>query len=216
MARRLYRLWFVSVFCLILGAGALFPQTPDSARQQPDLEKWNVAAQYGPCDTVEFTVSEGTWMNLDVSPDGKEIVFDLLGDIYSLPIDGGEAKLLSGGLPFEVQPRFSPDGKKISFTSDRDGGDNIWMMNRDGSGARLVTKEDFRLLNNAVWTPGGNYLVARKHFTSRRSLGAGEMWMYHAYQTQKRPAGRRGTLPLARRPLPLFQRRPERGEHLSI
>jgi imidazolonepropionase-like amidohydrolase/Tol biopolymer transport system component len=52
-------------------------------------------------------------------------------------------------------------------------------MKRDGSDARQVTKEDFRLLNNAVWTPDGNYLVARKHFTSRRSLGAGEMWLYH-------------------------------------
>lgn len=179
MALRLNRLLFASIFCLVSNAGALFPQTPDSARQQPDFEKWNVAARYGPCDTVEFTLREGTWMNLDASPDGKEIVFDLLGDIYSLPIDGGEAKLLSGGLPFEAQPRFSPDGKKISFTSDREGGDNIWIMNRDGSGAQAVTKEDFRLLNNAVWTPGGQYLVARKHFTSRRSLGAGEMWMYH-------------------------------------
>jgi Tol biopolymer transport system component len=35
------------------------------------------------------------------------------------------------------------------------------------------------LLNNAVWTPDSEYLIARKHFTSGRSLGAGEMWMYH-------------------------------------
>jgi imidazolonepropionase-like amidohydrolase/Tol biopolymer transport system component len=129
---------------------------------------------------VEFATTEGTWMNLDVSPDGKEIVFDLLGDIYLMPITGGEAKLLSGGPAFEIQPRFSPDGKKISFTSDRAGGDNIWVMNRDGSAAKAITKEDFRLLNNACWTPDGKYLIARKHFTSTRSLGAGEMWMYHA------------------------------------
>jgi Tol biopolymer transport system component len=85
-------------------------------------------------------------MNLDVSPDGKEIVFDLLGNIYSMPFSGGEARLLRGGMPFEVQPRFSPDGKKISFTSDAGGGDNIWTMNRDGSGARQITQETFRLL----------------------------------------------------------------------
>jgi imidazolonepropionase-like amidohydrolase/Tol biopolymer transport system component len=126
-----------------------------------------------------FTTNEGTWMNLDVSPDGKTIVFDLLGDIYTLPITGGKAKALRTGIPFEVQPRFSPDGTKISFTSDAGGGDNVWVMNADGSDAKQVTKEDFRLLNNAVWTPNGNFLIARKHFTSQRSLGAGEMWQYH-------------------------------------
>lgn len=140
---------------------------------------WDVSNPPGKYTETEFTTNEGTWMSLDISPDGKEIVFDLLGDIYSLPVTGGEAKLLRGGLPLEVQPRFSPDGSKISFTSDAGGGDNIWMMNRDGSNAKQITKENIRLLNNAVWMPNGNYIVARKHFTSTRSLGAGELWMYH-------------------------------------
>jgi imidazolonepropionase-like amidohydrolase/Tol biopolymer transport system component len=140
---------------------------------------WDVNNPPGKYTETEFTVNEGTWMSLDISPDGKDIVFDLLGDIYTMPITGGEAKLLRGGLALEVQPRFSPDGKKISFTSDASGGDNIWSMNRDGSNAVQITKENFRLLNNAVWMPNGNYIVARKHFTSTRSLGAGELWMYH-------------------------------------
>lgn len=147
--------------------------------KEEEKEKWDVTAAHGPLDTVRFTVDEGTWMNLDVSPDGREIVFDLVGDIYILPMEGGRATRLTSGPAFDVQPRFSPDGAKISFTSDRGGGDNIWVMNRDGSEPRQVTEEDFRLLNNAVWTPDGQYLVARKHFTSTRSLGAGEMWMYH-------------------------------------
>src|SRR5690606_30646278 len=113
------------------------------------------------------------------SPDGQSIVFDLLGDIYILPVAGGQARPLRTGIPFEIQPRFSPDGSKISFTSDAGGGDNIWVMNSDGSDAYQVTQEDFRLLNNAVWMPDGHYLIARKHFTSQRSLGAGEMWQYH-------------------------------------
>ncbi|HKR04031.1 MAG TPA: amidohydrolase family protein [Bacteroidia bacterium] len=142
-------------------------------------KKWDVAHPPGTYKDVEFTTSEGTWMNLDVSPDGKNIVFDMLGDIYTMPITGGEAKCLRQGYPFEVQPRYSPDGKKISFTSDAGGGDNVWMMNADGSNPKQITKESFRLLNNPVWAPDGQYIIARKHFTSTRSLGAGEMWLYH-------------------------------------
>jgi len=146
-----------------------------------DEKKWDVANPPGEWDYEElkFNTDEGTWMNLDVSPDGKSIVFDMLGDIYSIPMTGGKATPLRTGIPFEVQPRFSPDGTQISFTSDAGGGDNIWVMNTDGSEPEQITKEKFRLLNNAVWTTDGNYFIARKHFTSGRSLGAGEMWMYH-------------------------------------
>ncbi len=144
-------------------------------------DKWDVSNPEGDWDFKEMPLStdEGTWMNLDISPDGTKLVFDLLGDIYIMPTAGGKATALRSGLPFEIQPRFSPDGKQISFTSDAGGGDNIWVMNVDGSDAKQITKEDFRLLNNAVWTADGQYLIARKHFTSGRSLGAGEMWMYH-------------------------------------
>jgi imidazolonepropionase-like amidohydrolase/Tol biopolymer transport system component len=147
--------------------------------QNKDVNKWDVNTPSIPNKTIEFTVDEGTWMNVDVSPDGKTIVFDLLGDIYTLPVNGGEAKLLKGGHAWEVQPRFSPDGSKILFTSDAGGGDNIWVMDKNGENAKQITNENFRLLNNAVWMPDGNYIVARKHFTGTRSLGAGEMWMYH-------------------------------------
>ncbi|MEQ1745838.1 MAG: amidohydrolase family protein [Saprospiraceae bacterium] len=158
--------------CTFFLATSLFSQT--------DKKKWDVSAPEGsPYSDVAFNVSEGTWMNLDVSPDGKTIAFDLLGDIYTMPATGGDATCVRSGIAWEVQPRFSPDGKQLLFTSDAGGGDNIWVMNTDGSKARQVTTESFRLLNNAVWMPDGQYFVARKHFTSTRSLGAGEMWLYH-------------------------------------
>ena len=128
--------------------------------------------------TFNLNTDEGTWMNLDISPDGKTIVFDMLGDIYTMPVTGGKAKALRTGLAFEVQPRYSPDGTYISFTSDAEGGNNIWVMTADGQNAKAITKEKYRLLNNAVWTPDGKSLVARKHYTSERSVGAGEMWQY--------------------------------------
>lgn len=150
----------------------------DSAKADSADKKWDVSQPFLPCDTLSFETSEGTWITVDVSPDGMSIVFDVLGDIYTMPFSGGEATLLSGGTPWEIQPRYSPDGKQILFTSDRGGGDNIWTMNADGTNRRHVTKESFRLLNNACWHPSGEYVVAKKHFTSERSMGAGEMWMY--------------------------------------
>ncbi|NQZ80937.1 MAG: PD40 domain-containing protein [Colwellia sp.] len=141
--------------------------------------KWSVNAPQGEFTTANIDVRQGTWMNIDLSPDGKTVVFDLLGDIYTLPISGGEAKPLMTDIAWQMQPRFSPDGKYIAFTSDEDGGDNLWIMNADGSNAKAISSESFRLLNSPAWSPDGNYIVGRKHFTSGRSLGAGEVWMYH-------------------------------------
>jgi len=151
----------------------------NATAQDNSEDKWDVNQHRADYTEINFETEEGTWINLDVSPDGTEIIFDLLGDIYIMPIEGGEATVLREGLAYEIQPRFSPDGSKISFTSDAGGGDNIWVMNRDGSDAKQITDESFRLLNNASWSPDGDYIVARKHFTSGRSLGAGELWMYH-------------------------------------
>lgn len=152
--------------------------TGASAAAKKDAPKWDVNAAHGPVKAVHFTTDEGTWMDLDVSPDGQTIAFSMMGDIYTLPIAGGNATRISSGAAWDIQPRFSPDGKQIAYTSDRAGGNNLWRMNRDGSGAVQVTKESFRLLNNGVWTPDGQYLIGRKHFTGERSLGAGELWLY--------------------------------------
>jgi imidazolonepropionase-like amidohydrolase/Tol biopolymer transport system component len=128
---------------------------------------------------IRLDTSEGSWMNVDVSPDGRTIAFDMLGDIYTMPIGGGTPRRIAEGLAYEHQPRFSPDGRRIAFTSDRGGGDNIWIMNADGSDKRQLTKEDFRLLNQPSWSPDGRFIAAKKHFTTGRSLGTGEVWLYH-------------------------------------
>ena len=154
--------------------------TPDAEKEkEKEEEKWDVNNPPYPQHDVAITTTTGTWMSVDVSPDGREIAFDFLGDIYVIPISGGEARALTSGIAWDMQPRFSPNGRWIAFTSDRESGDNIWVMNRDGSDPQQVTRETFRLLNSPNWSVDSEFLVARKHFTSRRSLGAGEMWLYH-------------------------------------
>jgi imidazolonepropionase-like amidohydrolase/Tol biopolymer transport system component len=171
-------------------AGAADPE----AALAEAVKEWGITDPPGDWNWRDAAIdtTEGTWMNLDVSPDGSTIVFDMLGDIYTIPFAGGDATPVRTGLAWDMQPRFSPDGAKIAFTSDAGDGDNIWIMNADGTEARQVTKESFRLLNNPAWDPSGQFIVARKHFTSKRSLGAGEMWLYHTSggsgaQMTKRP-----------------------------
>lgn len=156
------------------------PATVPIAGEEKKDDKWDVLAPRGAAlKDVPIRTEEGTWMDVDVSPDGRTIAFALLGDIYTMPITGGTPRRIAEGLAWEVQPDFSPDGRKIAFTSDRGGGDNIWIMNVDGSDKQQVTKEDFRLLNQPSWSPDGRYIVAKKQFTTERSLGTGEVWLYH-------------------------------------
>ncbi len=170
----------LAVMVLALAGTTVTAGSPAAAdRGNGDAAKvWSVDDPPGPKAQVQIDVTRGTWMSLDVSPDGRTIVFDLLGDIYVLPISGGEAKALTHGLAWDFQPRFSPDGRRIAFISDAGGGENVWVMKADGSARRQVTKEKFRLLGNPAWSPDGRFIVARKHFTTRRSLGTGELWLY--------------------------------------
>jgi Tol biopolymer transport system component/imidazolonepropionase-like amidohydrolase len=159
--------------------GTPVPDTAREARATGASGRWDVNQSLGPSKTLLFETSEGTWMNVDVSPDGGTLVFDLLGDLYAMPVTGGPATRLTSGAQFDFQPRFSPDGRSIAFTSDRDGVPNIWLMNPDGSNPRQVSRETEREVNSPSWSADGEYIFARKHFVETRSLGAGEVWMYH-------------------------------------
>ncbi len=123
---------------------------------------------------IEFTTDEGTWISLDVSPAGTTIIFDLLGDLYSLPIEGGEAALVAGGMAFESQPRYSPDGSRIAFLSDREGAENVWIADADGSNAKRLSNDDSNLFTSPGWTSDGDNVLV-----SRRTENGFEIWMYH-------------------------------------
>ncbi len=128
--------------------------------------------------TLSFTASEGSWMSIDVSPDGRTLVFDLLGDLYTLPITGGRATRLTGGMGFDSQPRFSPDGRRIVFVSDRDGGENVWIMSLDRSDTIQLTRGKQDRYQSPAWMPDGEYVVVTREVGGRGGQ-QGKLWMYH-------------------------------------
>jgi Tol biopolymer transport system component len=115
-----------------------------------------------PARTVQFTTTEGSWTSLDISPDGKTLVFDIMGDLYTLPVTGGRANPITKGLAFDSHPRWSPDGKKILFCSDRSGSENIWWIDLEKKDTFQVTKEKDQNFPSAAWTPDGDYIVYSK------------------------------------------------------
>jgi len=161
-----------------LGAAAVPALAQDSAAAAP-------AARRGPRRDLpleparhdSFTVSEATWLSLDVAPDGRTIVFDLLGDLYTVPIEGGRATRITSGFAFDGQPRYSPDGRAIVFTSDRSGAENVWLVDADGRNPRAVTRGDAALYASPDWTPDGEYIVVSR---AQGSLGSRfELQLYH-------------------------------------
>jgi Tol biopolymer transport system component/imidazolonepropionase-like amidohydrolase len=146
-------------------------KTPDPAA---DINKPRSDAR-----KIAFTTSEATWASLDVSPDGRTLVFDVLGDIYALPFAGGAAQALTSGPAYDTQPRFSPDGRTIAFSSDRSGIENIWLMEADGKNPQALTTEKDSYVRTPSWTPDGRYILARKEDGKRAGIPPVELWMFH-------------------------------------
>ena len=167
---------------VLVGAG-LVSAAPRAAKPAASPAKKDPAADINAprpdARVVEFEAREGTWISVDVSPDGKALAFDLLGDIYSMPIAGGEAHALTSGPAWDAQPRFSPDGTTIAFSSDRGGIENVWLMDADGGHPRPLTSEKDAYVRSPAWTPDGAYVVARKEDAKRAGIPPVELWLYH-------------------------------------
>ncbi len=145
-----------------------------------DDEVWDIENTGQPTKDVSFMLTEGTWMSVDVSPDGKTIVFDLLGDLYIMPADGGKAKAITQGAAIDRTPTFSPDGSRIVYMSDRSGFENIWTIGADGSDPRMITDETINVLANPTWTPDGEYIAAANMVNTYATQQQSEIRLYHA------------------------------------
>lgn len=165
--------------------------TAQDASAEADSSKTKKATKELPLEPereFSLTTTEATWLSLDVSPDGQELVFDILGDLYRMSINGGKATAISNGMPYDVHPRYSPDGKSLVFISDQSGADNVWILDLESEERRQLTKDKNQNYFSADWSQDGEYIVAAK---GRRNI---KLHLYHqkggsGAQLIKKPEG---------------------------
>jgi len=169
------KLLYLSTFviALLIFTSSSFAQEKDSIASD-SLKKATKELPLEPERTISFTTDEGTWISLDVSPNGQKIVFDMMGDLYEMPISGGKATRITSGMPYDVHPRYSPDGKSIVYISDKSGSDNIWIKELGSEEDDMqLTKSNNQHYFSADWSPDGDYIVGTH---GRRNI---KPYLYH-------------------------------------
>ncbi|WP_224490156.1 amidohydrolase family protein [Robertkochia flava] len=162
------KLWFLG---LLMCTAPLLAQENKNAGDSTKLATKELPLE--PERSISFTSNEGTWLSLDVSPDGKTIIFDMMGDLYTIPISGGKATKITEGMAYDVHPRFSPDGKSIVYISDKSGSDNIWTMDLESEETKQISEDKDQNFFSADWSPDGKYIVGAR---GRRNI---KLHLYH-------------------------------------
>jgi Tol biopolymer transport system component len=122
--------------------------------------------------TVDFETREGTRLAFDLSPDGRTIAFDLLGQIWTLPATGGTATPITFAVrdtTEDIDPVFSPDGKWIAFQADRPTGRELWLVPTEGGAPRQLSREQkfsYYAFARPAWSPDGREIA----FAARDTL----------------------------------------------
>ena len=151
---------------------------PTAAQAQaPSDTAWDATKARGKTREINFTTTEGTWTSVDVSSDGKWIVFDLASQVYRMPAGGGTAECLTqnSGVASNFHPRISPDGKSIAFISDRKGHLSLWVMDIDGANPKPVALEPAVRFTFPQWTADNQYIIA----TRMTGFGTRNLVMFH-------------------------------------
>lgn len=104
-----------------------------------------------------------------LSPDNQTIAFTYQGDIWTVPVDGGEATRLTVHEAEDIRPQFSPDGNWVMFSSRRFNNYDVFIMPATGGPARRLTvhsSDDY----GSGWTPGSDSIIFTSHRNSRRNI----------------------------------------------
>ena len=171
---------FVIVLLLVLSGTLFAAEAKKDSKDKPDVAA-DINKPRADARKISFETSEGTWMSVDVLPDGSALIFDLLGDLYTVPIGGGAAKTITSGPAWDTHPRISPDGRTIVFTSDRGGMDNLWLIDVDGKNPRALTQDKDTYFMSPAWTPDGKNVIARKEDAKIAGIPPMELWMFNIY-----------------------------------
>src|SRR5689334_2340379 len=165
------RLFFCAALVALAGSVTSVARAQRGGRGADSTGGRGAGLPLNPTKKLAFTTDEGTWLSLDVAPNGNSIVFELLGDIYTIPMAGGKATRITSGQSFDAQPHYSPDGKSIVFVSDRSQSDNLWIVNADGTNPRALTRDNDQAFQSPTFTPDGKYVVASR---------GNDLYMYYA------------------------------------
>jgi len=165
--------FFKPLFAVLIFCSFMVSAQETNKKKSDSTKKATKELPLEPERKVSFKTTQGTWLSLDVHPNGKTIIFDIMGDLYTIPITGGNATRITNGMPYEVHPRYSPDGNSIVYVSDKSGSDNVWTMNLETKEDKQLTKDKNQKHFSADWTPDGDYIVSAK---GRRNI---KPYLYH-------------------------------------
>lgn len=143
----------LSIFVLLGFHSISFAQQSEPSHKDLDIT---------PDRTVAINSNEGTWMSLDVHPNGEKVIFDYMGNLFEMPIEGGDANQLTRGMGFDSQPVYSPNGNKVVFVSDRSGGENVWILDLETNEVEQRTEGKNYRMQGPTWTPDGQYIIAAR------------------------------------------------------
>ena len=118
----------------------------------------NAAVAQDDWRTIEFETTEVTAPDVSITPDGESLVFTLLGHLFRLPVEGGDAEQLTFGPFYDIRPAVSPDGTQVAFQSDRDGSEgNIFLLDLASGEITQLTHKSWA--NAPSWAPDGQSVV---------------------------------------------------------